>query len=925
MAKPPIDTTPHPKLPGRNIKGQFIPKTPLGDFNSSLNVGKERPISDPNRDVTNKANQITNITNNDAIESLLRNQNKTLDEILNVSEITNIEQKQFSDSQNQKQTVIIQDNTELIGIETQNKEILESIDNALLVLGPDIKEIAKLTQLDNTQLRKILDSQYEEGIKSKGRLFAANHNNTFGANENSRKGAEGEGEGLGALIGEGLGGLGALETLRLLRKSQGGAKPANANEKLAEREKLPAEEERLRPANENELKPAVEEPIVEPMETKPTLNAPKGLGGAAEGAGEEAAGFIGKFKRALGFLVKKGLTKTAAASLIGGLIGAGLGIDAFLGLLVPSNDSTEQPPSSFKNRFAPITPDIPSLIIHPAEAANTSTQTKPDFDVETTAKRDKPNEHGGVMHDWRYRSQSDGPKSNRNTLVHPVNGGVERFIPDPASTQTFQPGTNTNFEPGLFDGNKKSSTQLSQPSVPYTPGMLTKSLGVNDDQYNSYKESISKIESGGKYDIMGGSSGKYVGRYQLGPEAIHDAADKLGIPIPTNAQLLSSPKLQEQMFEAYTQLNNEYLTNNSKQYVRMSPEQKLALLGYAHNQGAAGAAKYLETGREGRDSFGTSGTAYSKSIAKNLAQLQTQAPKTQVADVPKSTEAPKQVAQTTPPSKSLQPGTNFNFAPALFGSPAKADTIPTAPPPAPAPANTSPVKPEPFKPRPSPLSNDSPIHPDEPLFPTPTKLNGGVPVIYPHHQPEPTSTHQPGTNFDFKPGMFDKPISIEPAPEPVFHSTLPNPTPVIPPPPPPIPTATQVPKTTPDVAPEPYKPRPSPLSNDSPIDPQEPLYPVPKRMNGNLGGSRSIQPGTSFNFEPELFPKQSSSASTLTSAAKSKENAEDSSKQQQAAPVIIDNSSKHGGGQNQQVKGTIPSVRNDDPIILQAFKADLIT
>ena len=45
-----------------------------------------------------------------------------------------------------------------------------------------------------------------------------------------------------------------------------------------------------------------------------------------------------------------------------------------------------------------------------------------------------------------------------------------------------------------------------------------------------------------------------------------------------------------------------------------SPERKLAILGYAHNQGWAKALDWLNTGEVGRDAFGTAGTKYVDAI-----------------------------------------------------------------------------------------------------------------------------------------------------------------------------------------------------------------------------------------------------------------------------------------------------------------------
>jgi uncharacterized protein (TIGR02594 family) len=75
--------------------------------------------------------------------------------------------------------------------------------------------------------------------------------------------------------------------------------------------------------------------------------------------------------------------------------------------------------------------------------------------------------------------------------------------------------------------------------------------------------------------------------------------------------------MQEQFFDEYTLSHHEQLMKN-KRYRDASPEEKLKILGYAHNQGAGGASKWLNTGISGSDAFGTSGTKYYNNIGKQL-------------------------------------------------------------------------------------------------------------------------------------------------------------------------------------------------------------------------------------------------------------------------------------------------------------------
>ena len=81
--------------------------------------------------------------------------------------------------------------------------------------------------------------------------------------------------------------------------------------------------------------------------------------------------------------------------------------------------------------------------------------------------------------------------------------------------------------------------------------------------------------------------------------------------------------LQEKAFKIYTQKNHEHLTRYSKAYRDMSDKDKLAVLGYAHNQGATAAEEWLYTGVSGSDGFGTKGDEYTSLIKDALGERDT--------------------------------------------------------------------------------------------------------------------------------------------------------------------------------------------------------------------------------------------------------------------------------------------------------------
>jgi len=143
-------------------------------------------------------------------------------------------------------------------------------------------------------------------------------------------------------------------------------------------------------------------------------------------------------------------------------------------------------------------------------------------------------------------------------------------------------------------------------------------VGISQEEWDVYRRTIAQIESGGSgYSAIGGSGNHYEGAYQMGDAAKTDAARILGIPKPSRSEFIAKPELQEKMFDAYTSANHSYLMQNSK-YRSLSPKQKAAVLGYAHNQGAGAASNWLNTGNVGRDGFGTAGTKYSNCVANNI-------------------------------------------------------------------------------------------------------------------------------------------------------------------------------------------------------------------------------------------------------------------------------------------------------------------
>lgn len=176
----------------------------------------------------------------------------------------------------------------------------------------------------------------------------------------------------------------------------------------------------------------------------------------------------------------------------------------------------------------------------------------------------------------------------------------------------------------IAESSSKAGLNKDTKLVEHEPSHTTTALGIDKRQYNAFRESLAGIESaGGKYGIMGGSSGRFSGAYQFGAAEIRETARQLGEPEPSREQFLKDPALQERFLDRYTKAHHDQLMNNPK-YAAMGPEERLGVLAYAHNQGAGGASKWLTTGQAGSDAFGTSGTKYTSAVAAQLAKTKDQ-------------------------------------------------------------------------------------------------------------------------------------------------------------------------------------------------------------------------------------------------------------------------------------------------------------
>lgn len=187
--------------------------------------------------------------------------------------------------------------------------------------------------------------------------------------------------------------------------------------------------------------------------------------------------------------------------------------------------------------------------------------------------------------------------------------------------------------------NMAKQQQQAMPEAAGTVGSATsrtaQALGVSDNEFSAYRNTLGGIESNNRYDIMGGANNHYAGRFQLGDAAIKDASGILGIAPPDKTALLQDPKLQDELFDAYTTANFNYLNKGSEKFRNLSPREKMKVLGYAHNQGWGGAKNWLETGNVGSDAFGTKGTKYVEALDKAFGDVPSSAPESGITNAPK--------------------------------------------------------------------------------------------------------------------------------------------------------------------------------------------------------------------------------------------------------------------------------------------------
>jgi hypothetical protein len=204
---------------------------------------------------------------------------------------------------------------------------------------------------------------------------------------------------------------------------------------------------------------------------------------------------------------------------------------------------------------------------------------------------------------------------------------------------------------------------------------LSGGVGATQEQTNAFRGVLGLRESGGRYGIMGGSSGRFAGKYQMGRGEINETAKRLGEEPPSTEAFLHSPEMQERYFANYTLDHHKRLMKDPI-YAKMSPEDQLAQLATAHLKGVGGALAQLHGGSAGVDAFKTSGASYRDMIAKEMTRLRHSAPTTQMAsnDPPPPTTAPQPIPPRPTPTMTPD-GDRWDYAPSALPAALKAPLV----------------------------------------------------------------------------------------------------------------------------------------------------------------------------------------------------------------------------------------------------------
>jgi hypothetical protein len=162
--------------------------------------------------------------------------------------------------------------------------------------------------------------------------------------------------------------------------------------------------------------------------------------------------------------------------------------------------------------------------------------------------------------------------------------------------------------------------------IDYKPSdVLLSGTGMSAAQYDTFRSYLAGKESGSYSEPP--NAGGYMGRYQMSMTEITEAAHRLGEPVPSQAEFLGNPQLQEKLFDAYTYEHHTELMIDNPAYAGATPEKRAAILAGAHLGGVKGVGRYLAGEADPADSNGTHVSSYVNGMARALgggAQAQVQ-------------------------------------------------------------------------------------------------------------------------------------------------------------------------------------------------------------------------------------------------------------------------------------------------------------
>jgi hypothetical protein len=239
----------------------------------------------------------------------------------------------------------------------------------------------------------------------------------------------------------------------------------------------------------------------------------------------------------------------------------------------------------------------------------------PDMDVPAAPSsaggspgRSSPVASAPPMRPVTAQARETGASSSLNRAA--VTAGLERAGVTP-EMQNFR-GISPNVKPSGEASEWAIANRRTQ-----------EALGISPQEWDAHRRAVGNIESKNNPNMgAGGARGHYWGMYQFGSGATADTNRFLGENV-SRQQFQGNQQLAERHFDAYSRINHDRLMK-FPEYRALSPQQKLATLGYAHNQGSGdsqvgnvvGAARWLKQGGPnnpaagGRDAFGTGGTKY---------------------------------------------------------------------------------------------------------------------------------------------------------------------------------------------------------------------------------------------------------------------------------------------------------------------------